>query len=213
MRRVKIVCTIGPASARRETISSLIRSGMDVARLNFSHGTHAEHAQVIRWIREESTRLEKPVAIIQDLQGPKIRIGSLSGGSAKLEREALFTLTTEPIVGSSERVSVSYPDLPRSVRLRDHLLMDDGMIELEVIKKGAKEILCKVVYGGILRDNKGLNLPGARIRAQALTSKDRDDLRFGLSQGVDYVAISFVRNPKDVLEASEAIRKWARRSR
>ncbi|HET6370791.1 MAG TPA: pyruvate kinase [Nitrospiria bacterium] len=207
MRRVKIVCTIGPASARQETISSLIRSGMDVARLNFSHGTHAEHAQVIRWIREESSRHEKPVAILQDLQGPKIRIGSLSGGSAKLEREALFTLTTEPIVGNSERASVSYPDLPRSVRLGDHLLMDDGMIELEVIKKGAKEILCKVVYGGILRDHKGLNLPGARIRAQALTPKDRDDLQFGLSQGVDYVAISFVRNEKDVLDAKEAIRK------
>ena len=180
---------------------------MNVARLNFSHGSHEEHAQVINWIRSEAKRQQKPVAILQDLQGPKIRIGALSGGSAELARGKLITLTTDRILGNSERVSVSYPELPRVVRVRDRILMDDGFIELEVVKKWGQEILCKIVYGGTLRDHKGLNLPGGRIRASSLTAKDFVDLQFGLEQGVDYVAISFVRNPNDVLQAKEAIRK------
>lgn len=207
MRYVKIVCTIGPSSARQEIVARLIRAGMDVARLNFSHGSYAEHANVVRWIRAESKRLNRPVAILQDLQGPKIRIGAVTGGSVELQQGALFTLTIEPTLGNAQQVSVSYSDLPRSVRKHNRILIADGMIELEVIKKGKKEVVCRVTYGGLLSDHKGLNLPGAHLRAEPLTPKDRDDLRFGLKQGVDYIAISFVGHPKDVLQVKEAIRK------
>jgi len=210
MRRVKVICTIGPASAHQEIISSLVRAGMDVARLNFSHGSHEEHAQVIEWIRFEAARQQKPIAILQDLQGPKIRIGALSGGSAELLRGKTIVLTPERILGNSEQVSVISPEFFRLAPVHGRILMDDGVIELKVIKRGVKGILCKVVYGGILRDHKGLNLPGVRIRSQSLTPKDHEDLRFGLEHGVDCVAISFVRTPRDVLQAKAVIRSAGR---
>jgi pyruvate kinase len=201
MSRTKIVCTIGPASRSPETLERLARAGMDVARLNFSHGTQAEHAEVIQTIRGLADRIGRPLAILQDLAGIKIRIGDIAGGDVRLETDSAFTLTTRRVPGDAREVSLDNPDLARSVRPGDTLLLSDGEVELRVESTTGADIGCRVVAGGALSSHKGIHLPGRSIDAEGLTAKDQEDLAFGISRGVDYVALSFVRSAADVLAA------------
>ncbi len=208
MRRTKIVCTIGPASESEERLEQLMRAGMNVARLNFSHGTHEQHAIIIERVREISARLGCSVAILQDLQGPKIRTGPLEDGKpVMLVDGAEVTITTRPVVGNARLISTTYQALPQDVKVGDRILLDDGLMELRVLSANETDVQCEVVHGGILKEHKGINLPGVAVSAPALTEKDRDDLRFGVLHNVDYVALSFVRQPQDVLEAKHLIRQ------
>jgi pyruvate kinase len=205
-RRSKIICTLGPASDSAEMVARLMRAGMDVARLNFSHGTHAEHARTIARIREASGRQARPIAILADLQGPKIRTGALEGGGpVSLRAGQRFVITTANTPGTTAGVSTTYKGLPREVRRGDRMLLADGLIELRVLSVRGRSISCKVVNGGELGEHKGINLPGVRLRVPAVTPKDRKDLAFALSHGANYIAVSFVRRPEDVLVAKAAI--------
>ncbi|MGQ9482509.1 pyruvate kinase [Chloroflexus sp.] len=208
MRRTKIVATLGPATSTPERIAGLIRAGMNVARLNFSHGTHAEHAARIAMVRRAAAEAGRHVAILQDLQGPKIRTGPLEHGQpVELVAGQRFVITTEPIIGDAHRVSTTYRALPLDVRQRDRILLSDGLIELVVTSHTDTEVETEVVHGGRLREHQGINLPGVRVSAPAATEKDLADLAFGLEQGVDYVALSFVRCADDVREVKEFIRR------
>src|SRR3989454_4928104 len=210
MRRTKIVCTIGPASSSEERLEQLMRAGMNVARLNFSHGTHPEHELVLDRIRTISARLGCAIAILQDLQGPKIRTGTLEGGQPVLLADgARVTITTRDVVGNAETISTTYKQLPQDVKGGDRILLDDGLLELRVLGSNETEVQCLVVHGGMLKEHKGINLPGVAVSAPALTEKDRDDLQFGIAHGVDYVALSFVRSPEDVQVAKQLIRQYA----
>ena len=202
MRRTKIVCTIGPATSSEERLEQLIVAGMNVARLNFSHGKHEEHGLVIERIRAISARLNIPVAILQDLQGPKIRVGSLQdGGPVTLVSGTHLTITTRDVPGTAQTISTTYKSLPLDVKVGDRILLDDGLLELRVVSFDETDVECVVVYGGRLSEHKGINLPGVAVSAPSLTEKDREDLRFGVAHDVDYVALSFVRTPRDVLDA------------
>ncbi|OAN48609.1 pyruvate kinase [Chloroflexus islandicus] len=208
MRRTKIVATLGPATSTPERIAGLIRAGMNVARLNFSHGTHADHAARIAMVRRAAAEAGRHVAILQDLQGPKIRTGPLANGQpVELVAGQRFIITTEPIIGDANRVSTTYRALPLDVRPRDRILLSDGLIELVVTSHTDTEVETEVVHGGRLREHQGINLPGVRVSAPAATEKDFVDLAFGLEQGVDYVALSFVRRASDVREVKEFIRR------
>jgi pyruvate kinase len=201
--RAKIVCTIGPASCSVEQLDRLVAAGMDVARLNFSHGAHAEHAEVIARIRQGEGRWGRPITIIQDLQGPKIRLGTFGergGRRVDLEPGGVFTLSAAPVVGTSERASVTHPECLRELRVGDEIWMDDGMIQLRVEHASPEEVRCRVGVGGRISDHKGIAFPHVPLPVSCLTSKDRDDLRFGIAQGIDYVAISFVRSSSDIQE-------------
>ncbi|MEJ2263066.1 MAG: pyruvate kinase [Anaerolineales bacterium] len=204
-RRTKIVVTLGPASGDRNTIERLIKAGVNVVRLNFSHGTHGEHATRLNLVREISQRLDHPVTILQDLQGPKIRTGRVKGESVTLEQGAILILTTDDIIGDAHRVSVDFEDLPKSVRPGGRILLDDGNLELTVLSIGEGHVETKVILGGVLKSHKGVNLPGAKLNIPAFTEKDRSDLAFGLEQQVDAVAMSFVRTPADVIEVHQKI--------
>ncbi len=206
MRRTKIVATLGPATDTPEKIEQLIAAGMNVARVNFSHGTHAEHAACIAAVHAAAEKAGRPVAILQDLQGPKIRTGVLAEGRAvSLVAGQSFTITTVPVPGDAQRVSTTYMALPQDVRAGDCILLSDGAIALRVCEKSATEVFCEVLQGGDLREHQGINLPGVAVSAPALTEKDLEDLYFGLEQGVDYVALSFVRHASDIQQAKEAI--------
>ncbi len=203
-RRTKIVCTIGPASADAASLDRLVAAGMDVARVNFSHGTHAEHADVIRRIRENEPRWGKPIAILQDLQGPKIRLGTfgpVGGGRVDLEVGQQFTLVADPVPGTAQRASIAPPESLSQVRAGDQILMDDGMIELLIEEASPREVRCRVIAGGRLSDHKGVSLPHVPLPISCLTDKDKEDLRFGVEQGVDFIAVSFVRSAADITEA------------
>jgi pyruvate kinase len=209
MRRTKIVCTIGPATNSEERIEALIRAGMNVARLNFSHGKQEEHATVIERIRAISTRLGCPIAILQDLQGPKIRVGSLQDGKPiQLIDQTEVTITSRPVAGNSQTIPTTYKQLPQDVKPGDCILLDDGLMELRVLSANESDVHCQVIHGGLLKEHKGINLPGVAVSAPALTEKDRDDLRFGIMHGVDYIALSFVRKPEDVIAARELIHEY-----
>ncbi|HEY4908838.1 MAG TPA: pyruvate kinase, partial [Methylomirabilota bacterium] len=200
MRRTRIVCTIGPASRDPGTLGKLVQAGMDVARLNFSHGTHEEHAAVIRAIREGESEWGHPVTIIQDLQGPKIRLGNFVGGRAMLMAGEPFVLTDEPVAGTTARASLDHPELLAALKPGDQIWMDDGAIQLAVEKVEAREARCRVTAGGVVSDHKGVVLPGLPLPLSCLTAKDKVDLRFGIEHGVDYVAVSFVRSASDIQE-------------
>lgn len=207
MRKTKIVCTIGPASGSAKIIEKLIEGGMDVARLNFSHGTHEDHREKISLIRTISKRLNRPVAILQDLAGPKIRVGSIPDPGITLEPGQTFLLTTRNLPGTTRRVSISYRRLAKEVNIGDRILLADGIMELQVIGADAAGVHCRVITGGLLTSNKGINLPSGTIRAPAMTDNDREALRFGLAHDVDYVALSFVRSAQDILSAQAIIRR------
>ncbi|AZR74623.1 pyruvate kinase [Anoxybacter fermentans] len=200
MRRTKIVCTIGPASESKEVLKELIKAGMNVARLNFSHGSHEEHGRRIKRIREAAKELGVNVAIMLDTKGPEIRSGILKEDKVELVKGQKLILTTEEIEGDANRVSVSYKNLPNDLYEGARILVDDGLIELKVEKIYENEIHTVVINGGILGSRKSINLPGVKINLPALTQKDIDDLKFGIEQGVDFIAASFVRKAADVLE-------------
>lgn len=205
MRRTKIVCTIGPASESVEVLTSLIEKGMNVARLNFSHGTHEEHAARIRNIREASRVTGKTVAILLDIKGPKIRTGLIQNDQVELKEGSYITLTAEDVIGTAERISISYKGLPEDVEPGSRLLIDDGLIGLVVEKVEGSDILCRVVNGGLLKNRKGVNAPGVRLRIPSVTEKDIADIKFGIGQGVDLIAASFVRKAGDVLDVRRVL--------
>jgi pyruvate kinase len=207
LRRTKIVATIGPATSSPEVLKQLIQAGATTLRLNFSHGTHDDHLANIRLIRQISFELNQPVGILQDLQGPKIRLGKFADGSIVVKNGDPFTLTSKIIPGTQTMSSVTYDTLAEEVPVGATILLDDGKVEMLVtaIDRDAHELHCKVVVGGPLSNSKGVNFPGVYLSIKALTDKDRLDLMFGLDQGVDWVALSFVRNPADILEIKELI--------
>ncbi len=205
IRRAKIVCTLGPATRDPERIRALVDVGMDVARLNFSHGTHEEHRAMLEGVRGAAAAAGKAVAVLADLQGPKIRLGRFAGGEATLVPGAEFVITTEPVEGTAARAATSYPGFARDVRSGDAVLLDDGHVRLEVLDVRGSETRTRVVVGGRVSDHKGINLPGVEIRTPALTDKDRDDLAFALAHGADWVALSFVRDPADADAARRAM--------
>ena len=207
-RHSKIVCTIGPASSSPRIIERLIQAGMDVARLNFSHGKHEDHARSIEALRAAAIEHEKPIAILADLQGPKIRTGPLAGGApVTLRAGQRFVITTARVPGDSNCVSTTFRPLPREVHRGNRILLSDGLIELRVQKVSGQEVICEVVNGGVLGQHKGINLPGIQLRVPALTPKDRKDLAFALTQDANYIAVSFVRHPEDVVLAKNLIRR------
>ncbi|HBY08469.1 MAG TPA: pyruvate kinase [Chloroflexi bacterium] len=206
-RRAKIVATLGPASSNESAIRELIQAGMNVARINFSHGAQAEHAVVIATIRRIAREMGQPVTILQDLQGPKIRTGEIEDGSINLQKGQKLTLTIEPILGTSDQVSVDYDKLPESASMGERILLDDGNLELEVVSITPTGVETRVTLGGVLKPHKGVNLPGASLNIQSFTEKDRQDLIFGLSQNVDAIALSFVRSAQDIINLRDEIQR------
>lgn len=206
MRKAKIVATIGPASRSVERLRELMLAGMDVARLNMSHGTHEVHAETVTNLRAVAAELNRPLAILLDLCGPKIRTGKLKDGKPiRLIADQQLTITTRDVVGDEAIVSTSYSLLPKDAKVGDRILFADGMIELRVEQVTKTEVVCRVLNGGELGENKGINLPGVKLSAPSLTEKDRTDLTFGLQQQVDYVALSFVRSARDCIGAKTLI--------
>ena len=203
--KTKIVCTIGPASQAPETIGELIASGMSVARLNFSHGTYSDHEQKINNIRRIAGEMDKPVAILQDLGGPKIRVGHIPDPGVRLEPGQMIILTDQTVEGSLQRISVSYPFLGEAVKAGDRIMLADGFLELRVRSINGSEIHCEVITGGVLTSHKGINLPSGSIPMLSMTDKDHEDLHFGLDHDVDYVALSFVRTAADIQNIKKII--------
>ena len=208
MRKAKIVATIGPASREPLMLLALLEAGMDVTRLNFSHGEHSEHAQVIRDLRRLTTLQKRSIAILADLPGPKIRTGKLENGQPiTLRTGQQLTLTGRDIVGNRERLSISYPRLAGDVQPGDRILLSDGLIELRVLSKRGEEVVCRVLNGGELGERKGVNLPGVKLSISSLTPRDKKHLKFALEHGVNYIAQSFVRSPDDVRELKRLVRR------
>ncbi len=205
-RKTKIVCTLGPASDTMEEIKNLVDAGADVFRLNFSHGTHDEHARHVEIIRTLETKMGKRFAIVQDLQGPKIRVGQING-IMELKNGEVVTLTTDNVVGSGTTIPVTYEGLVKDVVIGDRILMDDGLLELKVKSVSGKNVACVVVNGGQLSSHKGINLPGVKVSIPSLTEKDIDDLEFGVKMEVDFVALSFVRHVSDVFELRDLLKQ------
>lgn len=198
MRRAKIVCTMGPAVEAPERVKLLIEAGMNMARLNLSHGSYEEHQNRLDRVREASAAAKVPVAILVDLQGPKIRLGKFSDGPHDLARGDIFTITTEDIIGTKERVSTTFKNLPGDCKPGDRLLIDDGKVTVEVVEVKGNDVVTKCIEPGAVSNNKGINLPGVAVSVPALSEKDKEDLRWGLKAGVDFIALSFVRDAKDI---------------
>jgi len=197
-RRAKIVCTLGPATATVEGVRALVEAGMDVARLNFSHGSHADHAAAYEMVRAAAAATGRSVGILADLQGPKIRLGRFADGPVEWLTGETITITTDDVIGTHDRVSTTYAKLASDVQPGDRLLVDDGKVGLTVVAIEGNDVRCEVVEGGPVSNNKGLSLPGVAVSVPALTEKDAEDLRFALRLGVDVVALSFVRSPHDI---------------
>jgi pyruvate kinase len=206
-RRAKIVCTLGPATGSLEQITALVEAGMDVARLNFSHGKHADHEKAYRLVRQAADKVGRAVAILADLQGPKIRLGTFADGPVMWATGSRVCVTVEDVPGTAERVSTTYKDLANDVRVGDRLLIDDGKLALTVVEIDGPDVWCLVLEGGPVSNNKGLSLPGVAVSVPALSEKDAEDLRFALSLGVDFVALSFVRHARDVELVREIMRQ------
>lgn len=202
--KTKIVATVGPASNSKEMLRKLISEGVDVFRLNFSHGTHEDHKKVIQHVRALNEELGTTVSLLQDLQGPKIRLGEMDK-KVRIEPGQKFTITIDEVLGNSERASTVYQDLPKDVKVGDMILIDDGKIELKVIEVKEREVINEVVYGGKVKSRKGINLPYSNVSAPSLTEKDLKDLEFGLENDIDWLALSFVRKPEDIINLREKI--------
>lgn len=205
--RTKIVCTIGPATHTPEALTQLIRAGMDVARLNFSHGDHASHAASIQYIRKAAAEVGKPVAILGDLQGPKLRVGIMQEGGVPIETDETLILTTEHITGGPGRVPVQFELLPQVVSAGDRILIDDGLLEVVVVELQGNEIVTRVTVGGLLTSNKGMNLPRAALSIPAITERDRENLAFAIEHDIDWIALSFVRTAQEVWDLKSYIRQ------
>ncbi|AYB42729.1 pyruvate kinase [Paenibacillus lautus] len=207
MRKTKIVCTIGPSSESLENTKKLIMAGMNVARLNFSHGDFEEHGNRIKNIRQACEELNKTVAILLDTKGPEIRTGKLEVEPIELVQDEYITLTTEEILGDKNRLSITYKELPQDVQVGSTILIDDGLIGLTVVEIQGTEIRCRIVNGGTIKSKKGVNVPGVAISLPGITEKDANDIIFGIEQGIDFIAASFVRKASDVLEIRELLKK------
>jgi len=212
--QTKVVATIGPASSSKEILEKMIHEGVDVCRLNFSHGTHEEHLNVINNILELNQELNTNVAILADLQGPKIRIGDVEDNKIVLKDSAEVLFVTEKCIGTAQKLYISYTEFPKDVNIGDSILLDDGKIKLEAVETNKKDtVKAKVIYGGILSSKKGVNLPNTKISIPSLTDKDIDDANFALDNNVDWIALSFVRSADDLFQLKEIIRnkkKFAR---
>jgi pyruvate kinase len=206
-KKTKIVATIGPVSESEEMLTEMVKAGLNVMRLNFSHGDHKEHQNRVDNARKVIKKTGRPLAILQDLSGPKIRIGEFYKERVVLKPGSTFTLTTEKIVGDETKVYVNYPTLPQELKKGNAVLLDDGKKRLEVIDIQGNEVVCKVIVGGETKGKRGVNLPGAYLKISSITEKDREDLKFGIKNKVDFVALSFVRRPEDILELREMLTK------
>jgi len=207
MRKTKIICTIGPASQNEEMLKKLFLAGMNVARLNFSHGSHHEHRENIARIRKVRDSLELPGAVLLDTKGPEIRIKNFEKGEVLLKEGEYFTLTTEDVIGNTKRVSVTYLNLSKELKEEDTILIDDGKVMLKVAEIDGAEIKCKIVHGGKISNHKGVNIPDVEINMPYLSQKDKDDLKFGIEEDVDYVAASFIRTSEDAGMVREFLNK------
>lgn len=200
MRKTKIICTLGPATDDDNVLEALIREGMNVARMNFSHGTHEQHAERIRKVREFSKREKKPVAILLDTKGPEIRTGDLKEGKVFLKSGELFTLYAEECLGDEKGVSITFPELYKDVEVGSHILIDDGLIAMQVQEIKDKDIICKIQNDGWVSSHKGINIPGVHLNMPYMSKKDKSDILFGIEHKVDFIAASFVRTSEDVKE-------------
>ena len=200
MKKTKIVATIGPVSAKEPVLTKMVAAGLNVARLNFSHGDHEEHGRSLAVIRKVSRKTKTPIAVLQDLSGPKIRIGDFYKERVVLTAGEEFTLTTEKCVGDEHRAFVNYPNLPKEIEKGKSILLDDGKKKLEVLEVKGNEIRCRIIFGGDTKGRRGVNLPGTALNISSLTAKDKKDLEFGIKEKVDFMALSFVRKAEDVLE-------------
>lgn len=203
--KTKIVATIGPASGTKEMLRKLIIAGVDVFRLNFSHGTHEDHRRVITLVRELNTELGTMISLLQDLQGPKIRVNEMEPDIVINPGDEI-TITTNKVIGNAKLISTSYKYLPKDVKTNDSIMIDDGKIELRVKKSEGDNVLCEVIYGGLLKSKKGINLPKTNVSAPSLTEKDMEDLQFGMSAGLDWIALSFVRSAEDIISMREILK-------
>ncbi|PFG28463.1 pyruvate kinase [Corynebacterium renale] len=210
-RRTKIVCTLGPAVANKDAIVRLVQDGMNVARMNFSHGTHEDHAQNYQWVREASEETGLPVGILADLQGPKIRLGTFAEGPVNWANGEVVRITVDDVEGTHDRVSTTYKNLAKDAKPGDRLLVDDGKVGLVCLEVDGNDVVCEVVEGGPVSDHKGVSLPGMDISVPALSEKDKKDLRYALELGVDIIALSFVRSPADVDLVHEIMDEVGRR--
>ncbi len=203
--RTKIIATVGPASNNKETLKQLIETGVDVFRLNFSHGTHEDHLSVVKYVRELNQELGTHVCLLQDLQGPKIRLGEVEKGT-RIHKGDKFVITVANIIGNNDRASTVYTNLPKDVQPGDAILIDDGKIELTVKSVEGDDVITEVVYGGKLKSRKGINLPYTKVSAPCLTDKDLNDLEFGLDNDVEWIALSFVREAQDLIDLRKIIK-------
>ncbi len=201
--RTKIIATIGPSSGSIPVITEMLQAGMDVARLNLSHGTHQQHAKYLRMLRQAATQIGKPLAIMLDLPGAKNRTGKLKKGQVELKTGAKFILTTKEVLGDEHRVSIGLPSLVQAVTKGDIIFLDDGAIKLEVIAANGSDIECRVIVGGFLGEDKGINVPGVAFRTPSFTEEDQKHLLFGLKQQVDFIAISFIKRASDILKVRQ----------
>lgn len=207
MKKTKIVATLGPSTSDIEVIKALIKAGVDGARLNFSHGSHDSHGQMIDKLKQAREELKKPVALILDTKGPEIRLKSFKDGSALLEAGKTFTITTDEVEGSAKKVSTTYKGFPQDMKAGDKILLDDGLIELKVKEVKGNDIICIIINGGTIKDNKGVNVPDTYINLPSLTERDIEDIKFGIKMGIDYVAASFIRSAEDVKEIRRVLEK------
>lgn len=205
-RRTKIVCTLGPSSRTLKKIEQLFLAGMNVARINFSHGSHEDHAQTMSYVRKIARKHKYSIPILMDLQGPKIRVGKMKEGSQILRVDSEVTLTPEDVEGTRKVIPIDYKNLTKDAVSGDRILVDDGLLELKVLEVNENEVTARVINGGVIKSRKGVNLPGVRISMPSLTDKDIEDLEFGLTQDVDFVALSFVRTARDVQDVISRIR-------
>lgn len=211
-KKAKIVCTIGPASNTTETLGKMILAGMDVARLNFSHGSYEAHEATLLAVREAEKTWEKPIAVLQDLCGPKIRTGPMRDGAIRLLAGEVLVIQTEPVEGTMDRISTITPEIIADLKIGDPVLLDDGLLELRVLKEGKDEVHCEVITGGTLKSSKGINLPQTALSLPSITEKDWQDLDWGLSHSVDYVALSFVRSAEDIWRIKKYIKAAGKRN-
>lgn len=215
MKKTKIVATIGPACSAKETLLAMVDSGLNVARLNFSHGSHEDHLAVIKTIREINVETGDKVAILADLQGPKIRVRNVENNGVELIQDSIIEIhTTEDFLGTADKICINYEELAKDVQPGEIILLDDGKLQLEIVKTdGAKVITAKVKYGGILSSKKGVNLPDTKISMPSLTEKDKQDLEFAMEHNVDWIGLSFVRSARDIIELKHIISRNHKRAK
>ncbi len=207
MRKTKIICTLGPAVEDENIMRKLAVEGMDIARLNFSHGSHEEHLKRVNTLKKIREEIKRPIALLLDTKGPEIRLGKFENGGVELQVDDLFTLTTKECIGNKERASITYANLPKVIKKYDRILLDDGLIELTVMDIDKTDIVCRVMNGGIIKNNKSVNIPGVKLNIPYLSEKDKEDILFAIEHDLDYIAASFTRNAADIIAVRNFLEK------